>query len=142
MCGRYASYLPPEAIARLFGTVNPLPNLQPTWNLAPTDSAPVVRLAANGERHLDVMKWGLIPYFTNDLKAARKPINARSETIARSGMFKAAFQKRRCLAPATAYYEWMDGPEGKVPFAVARLDGDPVAFGGIWEEWSRPPTRR
>lgn len=138
MCGRYASYLPPEAIARLFGTVNPLPNLQPTWNLAPTDSAPVVRLAANGERHLDVMKWGLIPYFTNDLKAARKPINARSETIARSGMFKAAFQKRRCLAPATAYYEWMDGPEGKVPFAVARLDGDPVAFGGIWEEWELP----
>ena len=107
-------------------------------NLAPTDSAPVVRLAANGERHLDVMKWGLIPYFTNDLKAARKPINARSETIARSGMFKAAFQKRRCLAPATAYYEWMDGPEGKVPFAVARLDGDPVAFGGIWEEWESP----
>ncbi len=56
MCGRYASYLPPEAIARLFGTVNPLPNLRPTWNLAPTNDAPVVRLAANGERHLDTAK--------------------------------------------------------------------------------------
>jgi putative SOS response-associated peptidase YedK len=138
MCGRYASYLPPDAIARLFGTVNPLPNLQPTWNLAPTDDAPVIRLAANGERHLDVLKWGLVPYFTKDLAAARKPINARSETIARSGMFKAAFTKRRCLAPAAAYYEWLDGPEGKIPFAVARMDGDPVAFAGIWEEWRSP----
>jgi putative SOS response-associated peptidase YedK len=48
-------------------------------------------------------------------------------------MFKEVFQKCRCLAPATAYYEWMAGPEGKAPFAVARLDGDPVVFGGIWE---------
>ena len=135
MCGRYASYLPPEAIARLFGTVNPLPNLQPTWNLAPTDDAPVVRLAANGDRHLDLLKWGLVPYFVNDLKTARKPINARSETVATSGMFKAAFAKRRCLIPASAYYEWRDDPEGKTPFAVARVDGDPVVFAGIWEVW-------
>jgi putative SOS response-associated peptidase YedK len=139
MCGRYASYLPPEMIARSFGTVNPLPNLTLTWNLAPTDDAPVVRRhPGSWERHLDVLKWGLIPYFTKDPKTARKPINARSERIARSGMFKAAFRKRRCLLPATAYYEWMDGPEGKVPFAAARVDGDPVAFGGIWEEWRSP----
>jgi putative SOS response-associated peptidase YedK len=139
MCGRYASYLPPELIARLFGTVNPLPNLQPTWNVAPTDDAPVVRAAANGERHLDVLKWGLVPYFTKDLKKARKPINARSETVATSGMFKTAFAKRRCLVPAPAYYEWRDDPEGgKTPFAVARVDGNPVAFAGIWEEWRAP----
>jgi putative SOS response-associated peptidase YedK len=135
MCGRYASYLPPDAIARLFGTVNPLPNLQPTWNLAPTNGAPVIRLAANGERHLDVLKWGLVPYFTKDLKKARKPINARSETVATSGMFKAAFANRRCLVPASAYYEWRDDPEGKTPFAVARADGEPVVFAGIWESW-------
>jgi hypothetical protein len=71
MCGRYASYLLPDFIARLFGTVNPLPNLQPTWNLAPTDDAPVVRLAANGDRHLDLLKWGLVPYFMKDLKKAQ-----------------------------------------------------------------------
>ena len=135
MCGRYASYLPPEFIARLFGTVNPLPNVQPTWNLAPTDDAPVVTLAANGDRHLDARKWGLVPYFTSDLKKARKPINARSETVATSGMFKAAFEKRRCLVPAPVYYEWRDDPEGKTPFAVARVDGDPVVFAGIWEDW-------
>jgi putative SOS response-associated peptidase YedK len=138
MCGRYASYLPPDAIARLFGTVNPLPNLRPTWNLAPTNHAPVVWLATNGERHLDVLKWGLVPYFIKDLKKARKPINARSETVATSGMFKAAFARRRCLVPAPVYYEWRDDSDGKVPFAVARVDGDPVVFAGIWEDWRSP----
>jgi putative SOS response-associated peptidase YedK len=76
-------------------------------------------------------EWGLVPYFTKDLKKARKPINARSETVATSGMFREAFAKRRCLVPAPVYYEWRDDPEGKTPFAVARVDGDPVAFAGI-----------
>jgi putative SOS response-associated peptidase YedK len=138
MCGRYASFLPAEALMRIFGTVNPLPNLEPTWNMAPTLDAPVVRLSKDGERHLDTLKWGLIPYFTKDLKKARKPINARSETIAKSGMFREAFAKRRCLVPAPVYYEWRDDPEGKTPFAVARVDGEPVAFGGIWEVWNSP----
>jgi putative SOS response-associated peptidase YedK len=138
MCGRYASFLPAEALARIFSTVNPLPNLAPTWNMAPTKDAPVVRLHSNGERHLDVLKWGLLPHFTKDPKKARKPINARSETIANSGMFRAAFAQRRCLVPAPAYYEWRDDPDGKTPFAVARVDGDPVAFGGIWEMWKSP----
>jgi putative SOS response-associated peptidase YedK len=138
MCGRYASFLPAEFIARLFATVNPLPNLEPTWNMAPTKDAPVVRLHLSGERHLDALKWGLVPYFTKDAKKARKPINARSETVATSRMFRAAFAKRRCLVPAAAYFEWRDDPDGKVPFAVARVDGDPVAFGGIWEQWRSP----
>jgi putative SOS response-associated peptidase YedK len=79
MCGRYASFLPAEFIARLFATVNPLPNLAPTWNMAPTMDAPVVR-PIDRERHLDALRWGLMPYFTKDLKKARKPINARAET--------------------------------------------------------------
>ena len=137
MCGRYANYLPPDFIARLFATVNPLPNFQSTWNLAPTDDALVIRRnRASGERHLDVLKWGLVPYFTKGAKPVRKPINARSETVARSGMFKAAFAERRCLVPAAAYYEWRDEPDGgKTPFAVARVDSEPVAFAGIWEQW-------
>jgi putative SOS response-associated peptidase YedK len=138
MCGRYGSFLPAEFLARLFATVNPPPNLAPTWNMAPTKDAPVVRLSKDGQRHLDAVKWGLVPYFMKDLKKARKPINARSETVATSGMFREAFAKRRCLVPAAAYYEWLDGPNGKIPFAVARIDGDPVAFGGIWEAWKSP----
>jgi putative SOS response-associated peptidase YedK len=64
MCGRYASFLAPEAIARLFGTRNPLPNIQMTWNMAPSQDAMVIRRHGDsGERHLDVLKWGLIPSF-------------------------------------------------------------------------------
>jgi putative SOS response-associated peptidase YedK len=141
MCGRYASFLPAEFMARLFRTVNPLPNLNPTWNMAPTLGAPVVRLA-QGERHLDVLNWGLILYCTKDLSKARKPINARCETVATSGMFKAASAKRRCLVPAPVYYEWRTDPDGKVPFAVARRDGMPVVFAGMWEEWHSPEGER
>jgi putative SOS response-associated peptidase YedK len=128
-------FLPAEALARLFETVNPLPHLEPTWNMAPTRDAPAVRLSREGERHLDTLRWGLVPYFTKDLKKARKPINGRSETIAKSGMFREAFAHRRCLVPAPVYYEWRDDPDGKVPFAVAPVDGDPVAFAGIWDTW-------
>ena len=139
MCGRYASYLPPDFIARLFGTVNPLPNFKPTWNVAPTQDAMVVRQdGESGDRHLDILRWGLIPSFTNDLKAARKPINARCETVAKTQMFKQAFAKRRCLVPVTAYYEWRHDPSGKTPFAIALEDGEPLAFGGVWEEWRSP----
>jgi putative SOS response-associated peptidase YedK len=136
MCGRYASFLPAEALARLFGTAGPLPNLEPTWNMAPTKAAPIVRFDREaGERRLEVAKWGLVPFFTKDLAKARKPINARSETVARSPLFKEAFARRRCLVPAAAYYEWRHDPSGKTPFAIARNDGKPVALGGMWETW-------
>jgi len=54
---------------------------------------------------------------------------------ARSPLFKEAFARRRCLVPAAAYYEWRHDPTGKTPFAIARKDGEPVALGGMWEEW-------
>jgi putative SOS response-associated peptidase YedK len=88
-----------------------------------------------GERRLEVATWGLVPFFTKDLAKARKPINARSETVARSPLFKEAFARRRCLVPAAAYYEWRHDPSGKTPFAIARNDGEPVALGGMWEIW-------
>jgi putative SOS response-associated peptidase YedK len=80
MCGRYASYLPPEAIARLFGAVGPVPRIEPTWKLAPGRDALVVRWhPETGQRHLDLLRWGLVPHFTKDLGHARRPINARAE---------------------------------------------------------------
>jgi putative SOS response-associated peptidase YedK len=139
MCGRYASFLPPELIARLFGTENPLPNLKPTWNMAPTMDAPVVRRhPETGERHLDALTWGFVPAVTKTLKEARRPVNARAETVATTPMFRNAFIKRRCLVPAAAFYEWQAGSAGKTPYAIAREDGDPLAFAGIWEGWRSP----
>ena len=140
MCGRYASYLPAEAIAQLFRVSGPLPNIAPSWNVAPTQAALVVRRhPETHERRLDILQWGLVPHFTKDLKAARKPINARSETVATSGMFRGAFAARRCLVPADAFYEWKVLPDGtKQPYAIARRDGRPMAFAGLWEGWRSP----
>ena len=134
MCGRYASSQPAKAIARLFGTTNPRLNLRPTWNMAPSMDAPVIRLnPETGEQQLDMLKWGLVPSFTKDQKAARQPINARSGTVLSSGMFKAAFARRRCIVPADVFDEWQVAPTGKQPFAIARVDGTALAFAGLWE---------
>jgi putative SOS response-associated peptidase YedK len=139
MCGRYASFLPPDAIARLFRTVNPPPNAPPSWNVAPTQDALVVRLHPETRaRHLDLLSWGLVPHWTKDLKSARRPINARSETAAGSGMFRSAFAARRCLVPADAFYEWRAEGGRKHPYAIARADGAPLAFAGLWEGWRGP----
>lgn len=139
MCGRFATTLPPELTARLFRTTGALPNSGPTWNMAPTQSAMAVRRhPETGERRLDVLRWGLIPHFTKDLKAARKPINARSETASTSGMFRGALSARRTLVPCEAFYEWKAMADGKQPYAIARRDGAPLAFAGIWEGWRSP----
>jgi putative SOS response-associated peptidase YedK len=141
MCGRFASFLPAEALRQIFGTVNPLPNLAPSWNLAPTQPAPVVRLhPETKQRHLDLLIWGLVPHFTKDPKSARKPINARAEPVATSPLFKAAFARRRCLVPAGAFYEWQKTTSGKQPYAIARADGHIMALGGLWEGWRSPDS--
>ncbi len=139
MCGRFASTLPPDAIRALFRTSGAVPNLAPSWNVAPTQDAMVVRRhPETRERRLDLLRWGLIPSWTPDLKAARKPINARSETAGVSGMFKAALAGRRCLVPVDAFYEWKAQSDGKQPYAIARRDGALLAFAGLWEGWRSP----
>jgi len=138
MCGRFVSALPPEELARIFAIAGPLPNAAPTWNLAPTQSAVVVRRnPETGERALSLLRWGLFPSFAKDPKATR-PFNARAESVATNGMFRGAFAKRRCLVPADAYYEWHATPAGKIPYAIAGTDGLPLALGGIWEGHRAP----
>jgi putative SOS response-associated peptidase YedK len=99
----------------------------------------VVRRHPNtGERHLDLLQWGLLPSFTKEPMKAKRPINARSETVATSGMFRSAFAKRRCIVPADAFYEWRIVDGGKQPYAIARQDGQPMAFAGLWEGYKWP----
>jgi putative SOS response-associated peptidase YedK len=139
MCGRYASFLSAEAVARLFRVTGPLPNAPASWNVAPTHDAMVVRRHPDtGERRLDMLRWGLVPHFTKDLKAARRPINARAETVATSGLFRGALAARRCIVPADAFYEWQVLGAERQPYAIARLDGRPMAFAGLWEGWRSP----
>ena len=139
MCGRYASFLPAEAVARLFHTVNPTPNVAPSWNVAPTQSAMVVRRhPESGERYLDLLQWGLLTSWTKDPVKAQRPINARCETVATSGLFRGAYKARRCIVPADAFYEWKAVEGGKQPYAIARQDGQPLAFAGLWEGFKWP----
>ena len=139
MCGRYASSLPADEMRRVFQVLGEIPNVEPSWNLAPSQRAAVVRRhPGTGERRLDLLTWGLVPSFTKDLKAARKPINARSETVATSGMFRQALAKRRAIVPADLFYEWRAQADGKQPFAIGRVDGQPLAFAGLWEGWNSP----
>lgn len=80
MCGRYARTRPPEFVARPFHTVSALPNIAPSWNVAPSQYAMVIRRHPDtGERHLDLLKWGLLPSFTKHPVRADRPINARAE---------------------------------------------------------------
>jgi putative SOS response-associated peptidase YedK len=117
----------------------PLPNLAPSWNVAPTQSALVVRRhPETAERHLDPLKWGLLPYWTKEPTKARRPINARSETAAKSGMFRGALARRRCIVHADTFYEWKVVEGGNQPYAIARQDGKPLAFAGIWESFRWP----
>ena len=137
MCGRYAAFLPAEAIVALFHTEGATPNWAPTWNMAPTRDAPVVRRhPESGERRLDLLRWGLIPHWAKDPKAIRMSINARAETVSTTPMFRDAYARgRRCLVPADAFYEWQVTPDGKIPHAIARADGQPLVFAGLWEGW-------
>jgi len=139
MCGRFALSMTPADLARVFGTRNAVPNFAPTWNLPPSQPAPVVRHhPQTGERHLDLLRWGLIPHFERDPARARMLNNARAETVATLPSFRGAFASRRCIVPAEAFYEWRRDGELKQPFAIARADGAPLAFGGIWESWTDP----
>ena len=140
MCGRYASTLPPDlATATLLAMLGQATNLEPNWNVAPTQRAPVVRLnPQTHHRQIDLLSWGFVPHWTTDLKAVRRPINARAETVATAPMFRDAFVRRRCLVPADLFYEWQTTEHGKQPFAVARADGAPLVMGGVWESLRAP----
>lgn len=87
-----------------------------------------------GERHLDALTWGFIPAFTKSLNQARRPVNARAETVTMSGMFHNASARRRCLVPAAAFNKWQAGPAGKTPYAIdrrRRCDGVNRDWGGL-----------
>jgi putative SOS response-associated peptidase YedK len=95
--------------------------------------------SSSGDRHLHLLQWGLVPHWTKDAAHAKtRPINARAETVASSGMFRAAFSQRRCIVPAEAFYEWKAVEGGKQPFAIARQDGQLMAFAGLWEGYRWP----
>lgn len=136
MCGRFLNSLPAAEMARLFRTKNPLPNWPARYNIAPTQPIPIVRFnTETKERSLDLLRWGLVPHWAKDLSFGARCINARAETISTSPAFRDAFKSRRCLIPASGFYEWKKTGTTKTPYAVVP-QGEPVfAFAGLWENW-------
>ncbi len=106
------------------------------YNVAPTAKVLAVR-AADNERQLGRLRWGLVPFWAKDLKIGAKMINARSETVAEKPAFRAAYKSRRCLVPADGFYEWakVAGGGPKQPYFIHRRDDDPLVFAGLWERW-------
>jgi putative SOS response-associated peptidase YedK len=145
MCGRYGRRADKQRIAEAF-QIRPEnvfeDDLAPSYNVAPTDVQPVVRLTRDtGERELTLMRWGLIPFWAKDAKVGFSTINAKAETLTTSPAFREAFQNRRCLVPAEWFYEWQKlDAKTKQPFAIA-LKGQPIfAFAGLWESWKDKAT--
>ena len=138
MCGRYSVTLPPESIRKLFRYGNQ-PNLRTRYNIAPTQSAPVVRIreaAPKAERELVELRWGLIPGWAKEPGDGPLMINARLETVSEKPAFRAAFRARRCLVPADGFYEWKREDKARQPFRIHSADGGPMGFAGVWERWT------
>lgn len=139
MCGRYVITTPPMALAKKFAALNPPPNFQPHWNAAPSQDLPVIRYnPATQQRSLDVLRWGLVPIWAKDLAIGNQAMNARSESLESKPMFRDAYEKRRCLVPAEAFYEWQGEKNNKQPYAIAMKDREVFAFAGLWERWRHP----
>ena len=138
MCGRFVQKTPLGDIRVLFETANPVPNMAPRYNAAPTDSLAVVRFNPQTQaRSLDLLRWGLVPLWAKDPSFGPKCINARSETVATNTIFRDAFARRRCLVPADGFYEWQKKGGKTQPFAIVPADGV-FAFAGLWERWKNP----
>jgi putative SOS response-associated peptidase YedK len=137
MCGRFKLVTLDEEAAAEFGVPFVPPN--PRYNIAPTQSSPVVRVAATGGREWADLRWGLVPSWAKDLSIGSRMINARSETAAQRPAFRDALRRRRCLVPADGFYEWSAVEGGRrQPYLIRRVDRRPFAFAGLWERWSPP----
>jgi putative SOS response-associated peptidase YedK len=138
MCGRYMLTSPVEALRQLF-LFEERPNLMPRYNVAPTQDVPIVRLSRNGtERELIMARWGLVPFWADDLKIGNRLINARRESVHTMRPFREAYNRRRCLVPADGFFEWRKEGKARQPLLIRRKDQAPFAFAGLWERWKDP----
>lgn len=143
MCGRYYRRSDKQRIAEAFRVgVPPSFEILPSMNITPQSIQPVVRLSRDTrEREIALLRWGFIPYWAKDAKIGLKTINARSETVSGSAVFREALRYRRCLIPADGFYEWQKlDAKNKQPWAFALRDGSMLAFAGLWERWKDRKT--
>ncbi|MFN3412669.1 MAG: SOS response-associated peptidase [Thermoanaerobaculum sp.] len=136
MCGRFVQATPGEVIAEVFG-LSEVSELAPRYNVAPSQEAAVVRAEAGG-RKLAFCRWGLIPSWAKDPAIGNRLINARAETLGEKPSFRRALVYRRCVIPATGFYEWKLEAGTKVPYFFRLQSEKPMALAGLWERWQPP----
>lgn len=138
MCGRYQNRAEKQRIAEAFRVgIPPAFDILPLYNIAPQTDQPIVRLNRdNSERELALLRWGLVPFFAKDSKFGYSAVNARAETVTTSPTFREAMKRRRCLVPATGFYEWQKiGNKTKQPWMIELPNGEIFAFAGLWDRW-------
>lgn len=134
MCGRYAlKYTPAELVIR-FG-LDECADFSPRYNIPPGTDIPVIRQSPEGKRVLHLLRWGLVPHWAKDQTIGAKLNNARGESVAERPSFRDAYKRRRCLIPASGFFEWRVEGKVKQPYYISLKSGAPLAMGGLWESW-------
>jgi len=134
MCGRFALKESPKKLAEHFRIEGDF-DFAPSWNIAPSMRIASITADHEDERHFRMMRWGLIPSWAKDAAIGNKLNNARGETVAEKPSFRSAFKTRRCIIPASGFYEWKAENGIKQPWYMSFKSGEPMAFAGLWEEW-------
>ena len=134
MCGRFLQTISWRELHELAGLIGAPVELAPRYNLAPGQDAAVIRAGAEGPR-LESLRWGLIPSWAKDPAIGNKLINARVETAAEKPSFRSSWRSRRCLIPATGYYEWNNAGNVRQPWLIRRRHRAPLFLAGLWERW-------
>jgi len=136
MCGRFQIDIDEQRLIEIFGTAE-IADFQRRWNVAPTQRVLAVR-EREGVREAASLRWGLVPFWADDEAIGNRLINARAETARSKPASRAAFASRRCLIPATGFYEWKQvAPKRKQPFLITPRAGEVLAFAGLWERWTK-----
>lgn len=135
MCGRFSFSASKEKIQEQLGPIDAGENLKINYNVAPTQESYVI--TNKYPNRLDLLKWGLVPFWAKDSKMGGKLINARSEGIADKPSFRSPIRKKRCLVLADSFYEWRRIGKEKIPFRILPQNGDLLVMAGIWEEWNK-----
>jgi putative SOS response-associated peptidase YedK len=133
MCGRFYLDVTAEDMLDYF-YLPEAPQLVPQYNIAPSQQIAAIRSGING-REFVRFRWGLIPSWAKDRKFAYRTINARAETLEQKPAFRNAFRHRRCLIPASGFFEWQSTSQGKQPYCITTKSGRPFAFAGLYEHW-------
>lgn len=138
MCGRFTQLY---TWAEVYDAMNLIPaksNLEPRYHICPTQQIDVVVETSVG-RELQRMRWGLAPsWWKKPLNKLPATFNARAETVHEKPMFRSAFKSRRCIIPASGWYEWQDTESGKQPWYFTPANAPIAMIAGLWETWTDP----